>query len=296
LPLIATEDGSEATKIGEVHTSLITFLSTSLISSLITKIGEVPKDTSMRLIASDCVRLRLIASDGLPHQVPKDTSVRIMETIVLADGTEKALISKDGVVASPYGWIVTKIPGKAKGEEDQTLLVPATPLPISFNLAVHTANSLMRVLSGKAGKVRARGLHARVPHGLPRIATDCHRARRERCASTASSQATKAQALPLQALTTAPFPLPCQGASVIKRRKDGEGLPSAVAGKRPKFGDQDGPTSSRRSRPSMHVLTTAPPLPHRSDHLAPCRRYRAGDPQDGLQLLQCALRGHQLDR
>jgi hypothetical protein len=118
-----------------------------------------------------------------------------METIVLADGTEKALISKDGVVASPYGWIVTKIPGKAKGEEDQTLLVPATPLPISFNLAVHTANSLMRVLSGKAGKVRlpliatdcpccassrarrercARGLHARVPRGWPLIATDCH--------------------------------------------------------------------------------------------------------------------------
>ena len=88
-------------------------------------------------------------------EVPKDTSVRIMETIVLSDGTEKALISKDGVVASAYGWIVTKIPGKAKGEEDQNLLVPATPLPISFDLAVHTANSLMRVLSGKAGKARA---------------------------------------------------------------------------------------------------------------------------------------------
>ena len=127
-------------------------------------------------------------------EVPKDTSVRIMETIVLSDGTEKALISKDGVVASAYGWIVTKIPGKAKGEEDQNLLVPATPLPISFDLAVHTANSLMRVLSGKAGK----------------------------------------------------------GTSVIKRRKDGEGLPSAVAGKRPKFGDQDGPTTSR------HAVVTEP--------------------------------------
>ena len=153
-----------------------------------------------------------MTTDCLPHQVrestgredgaeatkigevPKDTSVRIMETIVLSDGTEKALISKDGVVASAYGWIVTKIPGKAKGEEDQNLLVPATPLPISFDLAVHTANSLMRVLSGKAGK----------------------------------------------------------GTSVIKRRKDGEGLPSAVAGKRPKFGDQDGPTTSR------HAVVTEP--------------------------------------
>ena len=113
--------------------------------------------------------------------------MRIMETIVLADGTEKALISKDGVVASPYGWIVTKIPGKAKGEEDQTLLVPATPLPISFNLAVHTANSLMRVLSGKAGNVPSRGLHARVPHGLARIATDRGASKRKHLSITNSA-------------------------------------------------------------------------------------------------------------
>ena len=132
----------------------------------------------MKTIKSCVVRESTGREDGSEAtkigEVPKDTSVRIMETIVLADGTEKALISKDGVVASAYGWIVTKIPGKAKGEEDQTLLVPATPLPISFNLAVHTANSLMRVLSGKAGKVCARGLHARVPRRLPLIAPDCH--------------------------------------------------------------------------------------------------------------------------
>ena len=43
-----------------------------------------------------------------------------------------------------------------------------------------------------------------------------------------------------------------KGTSIIKRRKDGEGLPSAVAGKRPKFGDQDGPTTSR------HAVVTEP--------------------------------------
>jgi hypothetical protein len=128
----------------------------------------------MKTIKSCVVRESTGREDGSEAtkigEVPKDTSVRIMETIVLADGTEKALISKDGVVASAYGWIVTKIPGKAKGEEDQTLLVPATPLPISFDLAVHTANSLMRVLSGKAGKVRPRIACT----SAPRIATDCH--------------------------------------------------------------------------------------------------------------------------
>lgn len=107
----------------------------------------------------------------------------------------QALVSRDGTVATPVGWVTTMIPGKAKGEEDQHMLMPTPLLPITFDLSVHTAQSLMRMLAGK---------------------------------QTPSSDVSS------------------------KRRKEGDALPFAVAGKRPKFGDQDGPTTSR------HLLVDKP--------------------------------------
>lgn len=105
----------------------------------------------------------------------------------------QALVSRDGTVAIAVGWITTVIPGKAKGEEDQNLLIPTPFLPITFDLAVHTAQSLTRVLNEKTKGTSANDM-------------------------------------------------------MSKRRKEDSGLPFAVAGKRPKFGDQDGPTESRHNQ------------------------------------------------
>ena len=119
-----------------------------------------------------------------------------METVVTAEGVEKALVSRDGAVAIPVGWINTLLPGKEKSEADSSALVPTPLLSITFDLRVHTAQSLMRVLAQKS---------------------------------------------------KAPPPEPGK-----KGKNDEGGLPFQVAGKRPKFGDQDGPTVSR------HKLVESP--------------------------------------
>ena len=117
-------------------------------------------------------------------EIHKDVSVRVMETTVTEDGHEKALVAREGAVATSVGWVTTLVPGK----EDISLLVPTPMLPVTFDLRVHTANSLTRQLDkSSVVDVAAR-----------------------------------------------------------KTRKDGDGgLPFQVALKRPKFGDQDGPTESR---------------------------------------------------
>lgn len=132
---------------------------------------------------------------GKVGEIAKDTSIRVMETVVNSEGVEKALVSRDGQVAVPVGWINTLLPGKEKNEADSNALVPTPLLSITFDLRVHTAQSLMRVLAQKQ---------------------------------------------------KAPPPEPG------KKGKDDTGLPFQVAGKRPKFGDQDGPTVSR------HKLVESP--------------------------------------
>ena len=122
-------------------------------------------------------------------EVHKDSSVRVMETVTTDEGVEKALVSRDGAVAVALGWINMILPGKQKGEADCNSLVPTPLLEIKFDLRVHTATSLMKVLKQKTSGV------------VKEIGT--------------------------------------------KKKNDDGGLPFEVAGKRPKFGDQDGPTVSR---------------------------------------------------
>ena len=147
----------------------------------------------MRATKTMAIREGTLTDSPKVGEVPKDSSIRVMETVMTEDGHEKARVSRDGIVANPVGWITTVAPAKAgevkTGGEEQSLLIPTKALPIVFDLRVHTANSLMNVLSGSINM----------------------------SAEVSSS----------------------------KRRKEGDGLPVQVAGKRPKLGDQDGPTVSR---------------------------------------------------
>ena len=62
--------------------------------------------------------------------------MRVMETVVTEDGHEKALVSRDGNVAQPVGWINMVLAGKNKGEADSESLVTAQLLEVTFDLKV----------------------------------------------------------------------------------------------------------------------------------------------------------------
>ena len=150
----------------------------------------------MRVVKSLPLREGKEADSSKVGEIHKDTAVRIMQREITEDGVEKALVSLDGNVAVPKGWVNWLLPGKDKDSADVVSMVPKEQLVITFDLRVHTANSLMRVLAEKKKTVT----------------TD-----------------------------------------VGKRRKgETSELPSQVAGKRPKFGDTDGPSVSR------HTLVETP--------------------------------------
>ena len=143
----------------------------------------------MKAVKTLAVRETAEADSAKVGEIHKDVNVRVMETVVTDDGHEKAMVSRDGQVAIGVGWVPLVLPGHVKGEGEWQSLVPTPLLPVTFDLRVHTAQSLMRVLKGSGPPKEKNG---------------------------------------------------------SKRRKDGDGgLPFQVAGKRPKFGDQDGPTESR---------------------------------------------------
>ena len=73
--------------------------------------------------------------------IPKKQMVRVMETQMMPDGTEKALVAKDQPVAEPIGWVVFRKEGS-----DAKALDPAPLLQITFDLKTHTANALSRAL------------------------------------------------------------------------------------------------------------------------------------------------------
>ena len=97
----------------------------------------------------------------------------------------QAQVSRDEPFVVPIGWITYYKPGMDDAETRH--LVPVTPLQLTFDLKVHTANSLTRML----GEAQEGSKH------------------------------------------------------VQRRRKDGEGLPFQVAGKRPTIKPEDGPEASR---------------------------------------------------
>ena len=97
----------------------------------------------------------------------------------------QALVSRDEPFAVPIGWVTYYKPGMDEAETRH--LIPAVPLQLNFDLKVHTANSLTRML-------------AQVQEGT---------------------------------------------AVVQRRKRDGEGLPFQIAGKRPSIRPEDGPEASR---------------------------------------------------
>ena len=65
------------------------------------------------------------------------------------------LVSRNGQVAKAVGWVSRKLPytkGDATAEATAALLVPMPGVKLSFDLDVHTAQSLSRVLHAKQAK------------------------------------------------------------------------------------------------------------------------------------------------
>ena len=80
------------------------------------------------------------------EDVPKEALLRVMERTLVADGTEKALVAKDGPTAEPYGWVTVA----KQGKEEQPNIEPARELKLSFDLKIHTAEAMTQVLKRKS--------------------------------------------------------------------------------------------------------------------------------------------------
>ena len=94
------------------------------------------------------------------EQVAKDTLVRVIESVTMPDGSEKACIAKDADAVEMIGWITVKEAVMEEAVKD--VLVPAPRLSITFDMKAHTASSLSIALelkrSGLGGTVvRKRG-------------------------------------------------------------------------------------------------------------------------------------------
>jgi hypothetical protein len=92
--------------------------------------------------------------------VAKDTLVRVIESVTMPDGAEKACVAKDADAVEMIGWITVK--EAAMEEAGKEALVPAPRLSITFDMKAHTASSLSIALelkrSGLGGTVvRKRG-------------------------------------------------------------------------------------------------------------------------------------------
>ena len=92
--------------------------------------------------------------------VAKDMLVRVIESVTMPDGAEKACVAKDADAVEMIGWITVK--EAAMEEAGKEALVPAPRLSITFDMKAHTASSLSIALelkrSGLGGTVvRKRG-------------------------------------------------------------------------------------------------------------------------------------------
>jgi hypothetical protein len=145
----------------------------------------------MRAVKSLALREGQESDSAKVGEIHKDSNVRVIETVITTEGIEKALVSRDGAIAVPVGWISTILPGKVKEDLDSASLVKTPMLTITFDLRKHTAGSLISVLQNRSK------------------------------AAAASSDAP------------------------VRKKKEEGSLPVQQAGKRPKFGDTDGPTESR---------------------------------------------------
>ena len=94
-----------------------------------------------------CINKALNCREGIENDskkledIPKKTTVRVMEMQTMADGTEKALVAKDLPVADPIGWVIARKEGS-----DAKSLEPVAVLQLTFDLKVHTANALSNAL------------------------------------------------------------------------------------------------------------------------------------------------------
>ncbi|KOO22422.1 putative leucine rich repeat protein [Chrysochromulina tobinii] len=70
--------------------------------------------------------------------------LRVMESQTTADGSEKALVSRDGSTIKAIGWVLVFKEGMLA-----RTLVPAPMLQLSFDLQVHTSQALTRALAIK---------------------------------------------------------------------------------------------------------------------------------------------------
>ena len=84
-------------------------------------------------------------------EIHKDQNVRVMQTVQI-EGVDKALVSKDGAVAAPLGWVNMVLAGKTADDLDSAALIPTPMLSVTFDLKVHTAQSLTRVLAQNRAK------------------------------------------------------------------------------------------------------------------------------------------------
>ena len=86
-----------------------------------------------------------VATDGKKvEDLPPQMLLRVMESQTTADGSEKALVSRDGSTIKAIGWVLVF----KEGMPARTL-VPAPMLQLSFDLQVHTAQALTRALAIK---------------------------------------------------------------------------------------------------------------------------------------------------
>ena len=81
------------------------------------------------------------------EEVAKDSLVRVMERAMMPDGTEKALVAKDGAVAEPHGWVAW-LKASKEGEMVPNL-IPVENITISFDLKVHSAAAMVASLERK---------------------------------------------------------------------------------------------------------------------------------------------------
>ena len=117
----------------------VTGITSDLVENLRLAAAGFPLEKSTRTLI--CREGKDNASKKL-DDIPKETMLRIIERATMSDGTEKALVARDGAVAETLGWVTVSKPGK-----DESTLVPIKPLELSFDLKVHTSEALVAALN-----------------------------------------------------------------------------------------------------------------------------------------------------
>ena len=96
------------------------------------------------------------------EELPKDTLLRVIETVMMPDGTEKIRVARDGMTAESIGWVVAGKEGQAARN-----IEPCPTLKLSFDLKVHTAKSMARALQNAQEKQSMGAAAFKKVEGLP---------------------------------------------------------------------------------------------------------------------------------